>query len=371
MNTRQAIDATTMMHELIDAGFGPFIAVPCSFLAPLVTWCEREAPDLYVAANNEGEAVAMATGGYLAGKRAVVMIQNSGLGNTVNPLTSLCHPMRIPLLMIVTWRGEPGRPDEPQHQLMGAVTLPLLELMGIRHEMLATTPSAFRAQVHGLASDLRTAGPARALVVPGGAIEPVPATPPATRAPMRRDVIAAIADVVSDDTVVVATTGKTSRELEAKHDRPTNLYVVGSMGCASSTALGVAMAQPDRPVVVIDGDGAALMRLEAMVSIGVHRLPRFVHVLLDNGAYESTGGQRTNSPAVDFLGVARACGYTDARSTADADVAADEVRRALHQPGPRLIRVEIGLGSAPGLGRPSHTPAQVAARLRESIGARP
>lgn len=371
MSEQTAIDADSVMRTLIDAGFGPFFGVPCSFLAPLVTWCEQNAPELYVAANNEGEAVAMAAGSYLAGRRPVVMIQNSGLGNAVNPFTSLCHPMRIPLLLLVTWRGQPGRPDEPQHQLMGSVTLPLLKLMEIDHQLMPTTPAAFHARVDQLADDLDGSGRSQALIVPGGTIRPQPAALPSSTLPLRRSVIAAVVAALPDDVVVVATTGKTARELEADHDRPANLYVVGSMGCASSVALGIAREQPDRAVVVLDGDGSALMRLEAMVSIGAHRLPRFVHVLLDNGAYESTGSQRTHSSNVDFLGVAKACGYATTRTTDDAERAAGHVRRALAGGGPHLIRVEIRVGSDPALGRPSRSPAQVADRLRDSLAPQP
>ncbi|WP_433272796.1 phosphonopyruvate decarboxylase [Actinosynnema sp. CS-041913] len=365
-----AIDAGSVMRTLTGAGFGPFFGVPCSYLAPLVTWCERNAPDLYVAVNNEGEAVALAAGSHLAGRRPVVMIQNSGLGNAVNPFTSLCQPMRIPLLLLVTWRGEPGRPDEPQHRLMGAITLPLLDLMLIDHEPIATATTAFEDQVHRASRHLDGSGLSRALVVPGGSIKPVPTEPPATGLPLRRDVIAAVVDGLPDDVVVVATTGKTARELEANHDRPANLYVVGSMGCASSIALGIARERPDRTVVVLDGDGAALMRLESMVSVGAHRPERFVHVLLDNGAYESTGGQRTNSPDVDFLAIARGCGYRTARTTDDAVTAAELTRSALTGGGPHLIRVGIGVGSDPALGRPSRTPPAVAERLRGTLAAR-
>ncbi|MCC8251541.1 phosphonopyruvate decarboxylase [Saccharothrix luteola] len=370
MTDQASIDAGSVMRTLVEAGFGPFFGVPCSFLAPLVTWCEQNAPEAYVAANNEGEAVAMAAGSYLAGRRPVVLIQNSGLGNAVNPFTSLCHPMRIPLLLLVTWRGEPGRPDEPQHRLMGSITLPLLDLMEIDHQQISTETTAFREQVRRLSEDMWGSGLSRALVVPGGSIRPESAALPTSGLPPRRDVIAAVVRELPDDVVVVATTGKTARELEANHDRPANLYVVGSMGCASSIALGIAGERHDRAVVVLDGDGAALMRLEAMVSIGAHRPERFAHVLLDNGAYESTGGQRSNSSGVDFLAIAEACGYATARTTDDAAIAAGHTRDAVAGGGPHLIRVGIGIGSDPALGRPSKSPAAVAERLRGSLAAR-
>lgn len=362
--TATAIEAATVVRELSAAGYGPFVGVPCSFLAPIITWCERNDPDRYVVANNEGEAVAIAAGMYLAGDRPVVMMQNSGLGNAVNPLTSLCHPMRIPLLLMVTWRGEPGRPDEPQHRLMGRITPPLLELMGIGHEVLSPEPGVFREQLDRLSGRMATERLPVAFVVPKGTLAPEPSAPVRSPMPSRREVIAAIVGELPDDVVVVATTGKTGRELEADHDRPGNLYVVGSMGCASSIGLGIALRSPDRTVVVLDGDGAALMRMEALASIGAARPQRLVHVLMDNSAYESTGGQRTLSPGVDFLALARACGYPSVADTGDPRVAAALVRDATRGGGPHLIRVAIAVGSAPDLGRPSRSPDRVAEDLR-------
>lgn len=367
--TAVTLDAAVVIRELTAGGYGPFVGVPCSFLAPIITWCERNAPERYLAANNEGEAVAIATGLYLAGARPVVMLQNSGLGNAVNPLTSLCHPMRIPLLLLVTWRGEPGRPDEPQHQLMGPITPALLDLMAVGHEVLSTDLDTFREQLARLSDRMAADRLPCAFVVPKGSLVAEPPVVAASELPLRRAVISAVVGALPDDVVVVATTGKTSRELEADHDRPANLYVVGSMGCASSVGLGIAMRSPDRAVVVLDGDGAALMRLEALVSVAAAHPDRFVHVVLDNAAYESTGGQRTLSPVVDFLGVARACGYASASQTDDPVVAAALVRDAIRGGGPHLIRVGIAVGSAPDLGRPARSPDRVADDLRNLLTA--
>ncbi|MEW2592234.1 phosphonopyruvate decarboxylase [Micromonospora aurantiaca] len=362
-----ALEAGDVIRALLDRGFGPFVGVPCSMLGPMITWFEEYAPDLYLPANNEGEAVAIAVGAQLAGRRPVVMIQNSGLGNAVNPLTSLCDPMLVPILILVTWRGEPDRADEPQHRLMGAITRPLLNLMRVEHAVLAPDPAVFDLQLGVAVDRMRQAGRPYALVVPAGTIRPAARVAVPAALPPRRKVIASIMSGLPADVLVAATTGKTARELASDWDRPTNLYLVGSMGCVASVGLGMALGAPDRPVVVLDGDGAALMRLEALVTVGARRPDRLVHVLLDNGAYESTGGQRTNAPTVDFSAIAKGCGYASVHDTDDPEESARFVRDALGGRGPHFLRVGVAAGSDPGLGRPTLGPADAADRLRAAI----
>ncbi|WP_370949545.1 phosphonopyruvate decarboxylase [Amycolatopsis sp. cg5] len=363
----EPLAAAAVADTLLGAGFGPFYGVPCSFLGPLIQVLQDQHPGLYQAAGNEGEAVALAAGARLAGRLPVVILQNSGLGNGVNPLTSLCHTLRIPVLLLITWRGRPGQPDEPQHELMGRITPDLLAAMEIRSELfpanLADLPGALATAVE----HMDETGKPFAFIVPKGTLAPLAAEPgPAEGLALRAEAIAATVEASDPATLLVATTGKTARELERDWDRDGNLYVVGSMGCAASVALGVALNAPDRFVTVIDGDGAVLMRMEALATIGRATAPRFTHVVLDNEAYESTGGQRTHSAGVDFAGVAAACGY---RSQADVSGMAElgaAVRRAQATPGPHFIRVRIRPGSDPKLGRPALTPPEVAARFAEA-----
>jgi phosphonopyruvate decarboxylase len=184
---------------------------------------------------------------------------------------------------------------------------------------------------------------------------------------LRSEAVVAIADAADPSSLLIATTGGTARELCMLRDRAANLYVVGSMGCASSVALGVALNAPGRPVVALDGDGAALMRLEAMVSIGRCQPPSFIHIILDNGVYDSTGGQRTASDSVAFSGVALSCGYRTAASVAGAEGVARSLEAAGKIRGPHLIHVKIRPGSDPALGRPSLPPPDSAARFRREI----
>jgi len=353
-------------------GFGPWMGVPCSFLRPFIDYV-IDRPDLdYIAATNEGEALAIAAGSWLAGRHPVVMLQNSGLGNLVNPLASLNHPFRIPALIIVTWRGEPGRPDEPQHELMGQVTSQLLEVLRVRHEPFPTQDAEVPAAVARAAAHMAETGLPFAFVLRKGTVAEYERRPdaaaPADAAPRpgRRAALEAIAAAITDDMIVVATTGKTGRVWFELGDRGRNLYLVGSMGCAPSVALGLAREQRS-PVLVIDGDGAALMRLEAWASIGHQRPAHLVHVLLDNAAYDSTGAQASISPHVDFPAVARALGYRSACTVPDTAALGAALRAARTSVGPHLIHFRIALGAAADLGRPSVAPRDVAQRLRSAL----
>ncbi|MFB7172619.1 phosphonopyruvate decarboxylase [Streptomyces sp. NPDC056254] len=371
--TAGALQARTLVELLRQQGHGPFTGVPCSFLGPVISCLEAEHPQEYVIAANEGEAVALAAGAVLAGRRPVVILQNSGLGNTVNPLTSLCHTLRLPVLLLVTWRGRPGRPDEPQHELMGRITQDMLTSMGVRNEVLPDDPALLAERLGVAAEHMDTTGLPFAFIVPKGAVAPYQAAPAAPapaagpRLMRRAEAIGHIVTAMDPDTLLVATTGKTARELERDWDRPQNLYVVGSMGCASSVALGVALHTPDRRVAVLDGDGAALMRLEAMATIGRHSGTDLCHLLLDNESYESTGGQPTASAGVDFAAIAAACGYRATHDVRDADTLRAAVLHAQQDGGAHLVRVRIAPGSDPNLGRPALAPPASAARFKEAI----
>ncbi|MEU3662042.1 phosphonopyruvate decarboxylase [Streptomyces sp. NPDC032940] len=367
--TVSRLDAGELVSLLRDRGFGPFTGVPCSFLGPVISCLQAEHPQDYLVAANEGEAVALAAGARLAGRRPVVILQNSGLGNTVNPLTSLCHTLRLPVLLLVTWRGRPSTTDEPQHELMGRITPEMLTLMDIRNELLPSDPAALAERLAVAEEHMASTGLPFAFVVPKGSIAPYAVEPPEETSGrmLRAEAIGHVVRAMDPDGCLIATTGKTARELERDWDRPNNLYVVGSMGCASSVALGVALYSGERKVVVLDGDGAALMRLEAMATIGRQAPANLLHVLLDNESYESTGGQPSGSGTVDFCGLATACGYQAAHDVSEPEELARAVAGCQSLPGPRLIRVRIAPGSHPQLGRPALRPPASAARFMEAM----
>lgn len=372
------VTAGEFITEASRAGFDFYTGVPCSFLTPLINGVLSSPALRYVGAASEGEAVAIAAGAWLAGRRTVVMCQNSGLGNAVNPLTSLNEPFRIPTLLVTTWRGEPGIADEPQHGVMGRITQDLLSLMGLRH---APFPASREAVAPGLAravesmeadglpfafvlrkgdvADEELRAEPRALPAPGRRAD----FPPGGARPARAAALERFLGVAPADAAVVATTGKCGRELFTLADRPQHLYQVGSMGGASGMALGVALNR-DGPVVVLDGDGAALMKLGTFATIGACAPRNLVHVLLDNGVHDSTGGQPTVSPGVDFAGVALACGYAYAAACATLEGFEAAFREALAAPGPALVHLRIAPGSMAKLGRPTVKPPEVARRFK-------
>jgi phosphonopyruvate decarboxylase len=380
------IQAHQFVESARSAGFTFYAGVPCSYLTPFINYVIDDPGLQYVSAANEGDAVATASGAALGGHRGIAMMQNSGLGNAVSPLTSLNYVFRLPVLLIVTWRGDPGHPDEPQHALMGTITTGLLETMQIPWEIFPQereqiAPALARAIEH-LDREQRpyafimrkgTVAPHTLMntaPVEAPCAEPVrPPAGPLTRRLSRREALQAIiAESPSLGSVVIGTTGYTGRELFAIDDRPNQLYVVGSMGCASALGLGLSLSRPDLQVVVADGDGAALMRMGNLATAGSYGRGNLVHVLLDNGVHDSTGGQATVSNNVDFAGIAYACRY--ALAMAGDDVAA--IRRLFATParGARFLHLLIRPGAPADLPRPDLTPSQVKGRLMQHLGVR-
>jgi phosphonopyruvate decarboxylase len=382
------IQARSFVETAKMAGFSLYTGVPCSYVKPFINYV-IDAPDLsYIGAANEGDAVAIATGAELGGRRAVVMMQNSGLGNAVSPLTSLNAIFRIPVLLIVTLRGEPGGPkDEPQHELMGQITTKMLETMNVAwsyfpteesdvaaaiemavsHMAKTDLPYAFVMRKDSVAAHKLTSRPATRELAPPPSTPPAPFADVAER-PTRTEALSAVQKVTSPDgsDVVIATTGYTGRELYACEDRPNQLYMVGSMGCAAPLGLGLAWARPDRRVVVLDGDGALLMRMGALATIGYERPDNLVHVLLDNETHDSTGAQSTVTHSVDLGACARACGYPSVQRIRRAEELAEALRDGAK--GLRFLHVKTKPGAPDDLPRPKITPREVAQRLRAHLG---
>jgi phosphonopyruvate decarboxylase len=375
------ITADAFLSAARGAGFDFYTGVPCSFLTPLINGVLSDRSARYVGAASEGEAVAIAAGAWLAGRSTVVMCQNSGLGNAVNPLTSLNAPFRIPTLFITTWRGEPGLRDEPQHELMGQITHDLLRLVGAPPQPFPDEPVGLGPAFAAAADEMAQTGRPVAWVMRKGDVAESPldqapfAPRPAGRRerlevggepPTRAQALLRFLEAVDADAAVVATTGKCGRELFTLTDCEQHLYQVGSMGGASGMGLGVAL-NTARPVVVLDGDGAALMKLGTLATIGAYGPANLTHVLLDNGVHDSTGGQATVSPGVDFAAVALACGYRYAASCDELAGFAEALATARAVGGPAFIHMRIAPGSMEGLGRPTVAPAEVAQRFRAFV----
>jgi phosphonopyruvate decarboxylase len=372
------IDAASFLAA---SGVTFFTGVPCSFLTPLINRTASDRGLQYVGATSEGEAVAIAAGAWLGGATTCVLCQNSGLGNAINPLTSLNAPFRIPTLLIVTWRGEPGLADEPQHALMGRITHRMLDTIEVPHLPFPEHAGDLGATLEAARSAMAETGLPFALVMRQGSVAeekldqaPRAGLPPGHHTDLRRfaalpsraAILERLLAEAPADLPVIATTGKTGRELFTLADREQHLYQVGSMGGASPMALGVALVT-GRRVLVLDGDGAALMKLGSLATIGAYQPPGLVHVLLDNGVHDSTGGQATVSASVDFAAVALACGYRATFQCDDEAGFAQAVRQALAVSGPVMIHVRIQPGSMARLGRPTIAPHEVARRFRDFL----
>ncbi len=375
------ISADSFLQPVREAGYDFFAGVPCSFLTSIINRVISGPAYNYVGAASEGEAVAIASGAWLAGHKTVVMCQNSGLGNAVNPLTSLNFPFRIPTMMIVTWRGGPGLKDEPQHELMGKITPSLLDVIQVPHQSFPTSDNEITAFIKEADTEMARSELPYAFIMEKGSVEnekleaqsPQPAPVGETAgafeggtAPKRMALFERMLEFLPKEAAVIATTGFTGRELYALDDREQHLYQVGSMGCASAMGLGVAL-NTGRPVVVLDGDGAALMKLGAMATIGAYRPKNLIHVVLDNGAYESTGSQPTVSPSVEFSNTAISCGYAKAYRCDSLNGFEQTMKDALENQGPHLVHMRITSGTMDNLPRPSITPPEVARRFRQFL----
>jgi phosphonopyruvate decarboxylase len=377
------IEAKSFCEAAKSKGFGLWTGVPCSYVKPFINYI-IDAPDLtYVGAANEGDAVAIASGAELGGKHAVVMMQNSGLGNAVSPLTSLNAIFRIPCLLIVTLRGEPGGPhDEPQHELMGQVTTKMLETMNVAWDWFPREESEIATVLEKAIAHMQKTELPFCLVMKKDSVAPYKLTSKPTARdfaaspvngaftagaarPSREEALRAVQRATTDGDLLVATTGFTGRELYACDDRVNQLYMVGSMGCASAFGLGLAWAQPSKRVVVLDGDGAMLMRLGALATLGYERPENLVHVLLDNEAHESTGAQSTVAHSLDLAGVAHACGYPSVTRVQSTEQLENALRD--RKGGLRFLHVKMRQGSPADLPRPKITPREVAARLKKHI----
>ena len=343
-----------------------FTGVPDSQLKPLCNYLMATygISDKHVIAANEGNAVGLAAGYHLAtGKVPVVYMQNSGLGNIINPVASLMNDKvyGIPCVFIVGWRGEPGVHDEPQHIYQGEVTVKLLEDMDIATFIIGkdTTEEELSAKMTEFKTILAK-GKQVAFVVRKGALEFDGKVKYTNDNKMVREEIIEHIATVSDTDVVVSTTGKASRELFEIRERcgqthGSDFLTVGSMGHSSSIALAIARQKPDRKVWIIDGDGALLMHMGSMALLGANAPRNVVHVVINNGAHETVGGMPTVAEKIDLCKIADGCGYPNFISVDSFEALDEALRAAKGRDELSFIEVKCSIGARDDLGRPTTT----------------
>jgi phosphonopyruvate decarboxylase len=362
------------------SGLTFFAGVPDSLLKDLCAFIADQVPaEDHVITANEGAAVALAAGYHLAtGQPAVVYLQNSGTGNAINPLLSLADPAvyAIPMLLLIGWRGEPGATDEPQHVTQGRIQERLLEAIEVTYEVIGPDTEDVEGTIAAHVDAMRADPRPHALLIRKGTFAPYQLVGPALapRPLSRTAAIEAVAAHAPPDAVVVSTTGFTSRELFDARERrgqphSRDFLTVGSMGHASQIALGIAQRHGTRTVICLDGDGAVLMHMGNLAIIATRAPANMHHVVLNNGAHDSVGGQPTAAASVDLAGVARACGYRTSAVASTADELAALLDDHLSQPGPTFLEVRVQSDPTTTAGRPTSSPTDNKTALMRELGA--
>ena len=364
------ISPAFFIDSLKKSGIEFFAGVPDSLLKNICAYIADNIDcDHNIITANEGAAIGLAAGYHLAtGKAGVVYMQNSGEGNIINPLASLTdrEVYNIPVLLLIGWRGRPGVHDEPQHVKQGKVTTGLLNVMGVNYEVLSKEEDKAAKQIEKAASALRN-NEVFALVIEKDTFDEYKLQNVNVNdlTMTREEAIQTVASALSSKDVIVSTTGMISRELfEARtawgqgHER--DFLTVGSMGHASQIALGIALEKTDRRVWCFDGDGATIMHMGSMAIVASKKPANYIHVVFNNGAHDSVGGQPTVGLAIDLPAVAKALGYSAAFSVSTIQELKSQlsILNSQFSEGPVLIEVKVKKGNRKDLGRPTTTPIE-------------
>ena len=357
-----------------------YAGVPDSLLKNLCAYITDHAEEKNnIITANEGGAMGIAAGYHLAtGRIPVVYMQNSGEGNTINPLASLTDKevYNIPVLLIIGWRGMPGVHDEPQHIKQGKVTLSLLDTMGIKYEVLSKEEDVAAGQVRCAVDYIRKTNEVYALVIEKDTFEKYQLTDNDAHTELtlsREEAIQTVAAAIGERDVIVSTTGMISRELfeyrtqkNQGHER--DFLTVGSMGHASQIALGIALEKTDRRVWCFDGDGACIMHMGGMAIVASKTPKNYIHVVFNNGAHDSVGGQPTVGLSISLPDVARAVGYKKAYSVSSMESLQEILQQIQNAEGPLFLQICVKKGNRKDLGRPTTTPVENKKALMEFLG---
>jgi len=354
---------------LKSSGIDFYTGVPDSLLKDFCAYVtDNVSKKDHIINSNEGAAIALASGHYIAtGKPGLVYMQNSGIGNAINPLLSLADSevYSIPILLVIGWRGEPGKKDEPQHVKQGKVTLNLLKAMNISYEIINNSTGNTEDIIRKAYSTMTELSCPFALIISEGTFEEYKLINDTQSDYQfnREEAIKIILDDLSSDDIIVSTTGKTSREVfeyrkKNNQGHQNDFLTVGSMGHCSQIALGIALEKNKKQVYVLDGDGAVIMHMGSLAILGSEAPENFRHILFNNGAHDSVGGQPTAGFKTDFSAIARACGYK-LSITAETEM---EIKNGLisikRNPGPVFLEIRVNKGSRKDLGRPTTTPVE-------------
>jgi phosphonopyruvate decarboxylase len=363
------INNDSFFSSLGRSGVDFFSGVPDSLLKDICAFItDNTSSKNHIISANEGNAISLAIGHHLAtNKIPLVYLQNSGLGNIINPLLSLADPevFSIPMIMLIGWRGEPSIADEPQHKKQGKVTLQLLDTMKIPYEVLSSETSSEEADkvVRNMVNLATKTNSPCALIVKKGTFESYNLKLKKTyeRDLSREEAIEIILSQLNEDDIVVSTTGVTSRELfeyrEKKlqgHEK--DFLTIGGMGHASQIALGISIFKKNRTVFCIDGDGAVIMHLGSLAINAQNASGNFKHIVINNSAHDSVGGQPTVGDRIDIVGIAASLGYSWAKKVLTKNEIKKAIKEVREINGPVLIEIQVKKGFRKDLGRPTLSP---------------
>jgi phosphonopyruvate decarboxylase len=365
------IDVKAFYDELLNNDISFFTGVPDSLLKSFCAYIKDNAGnDKNIVSANEGNAIGLAAGYHLGTRKiGLVYMQNSGIGNAVNPLASLADKLvySIPMLLVIGWRGEPNKKDEPQHKKQGLITVETLDLLGIKYDVIdkATNNDEMRVKLKKAYTHMKKENEPYALVVKKDTFDEYKLKNNTNFdfELTREEAIEVLIENIKEESVIVSTTGMASRELyelreKYKENHNKDFLTVGSMGHASQIALGVALSNKDKEVYCIDGDGALLMHLGGLAIIGNQEPKNFRHILINNGAHDSVGGQETVGFEIDTLAIAKACGYKKCYSCSSKEEVVKLSKEIADIEGSVLLEIKVKKGARKDLGRPKATPIE-------------
>lgn len=362
-----SINPSDFYDNLLSNGINFFTGVPDSLLKEFCLCVDKQNSfKNHIIAANEGNAISVAAGHYLGSQSIpLVYMQNSGLGNAVNPLMSLCDTevYSIPMILMIGWRGEPGVNDEPQHVKQGKIQLNLLDTIGIPFEIIGGDSPDFEKKINKIVKIAKNKNCPVALLIKKGTFAKysIDYSEEDNQLMMREEAIEIILENLNKDVITVSTTGKTSREIFETRERNNETHekdflTVGSMGHCSSIALGIAIAKKEKKVICIDGDGSIIMHAGSMSTIGELAPANFYHILINNKVHESVGGQKTAAENINFPQFALASGYNNAFVAINPKTLKDQLSKFFKVPGPNFLEIIVKPGSRENLGRPTIKP---------------
>jgi len=363
------MDVREFCRVLVESNFGPFMGIPCSILKPLINYIEDSSSVKYYLTSSEGEAMGLAAGFTLSKKTPVVMMQNDGYGNAVNPLSSLQLLYRLPCLLVITWRGEPSKKDAPQHEVMGRTLLNLLSDFEIPYKVLEDDLDKLKKDVEEATLYTESRNLPFAFIVRKGYFSPYQSKGGNVPQDLytRLDYLKVLEKNIDEKDILIGATGYCGREMHQSLKHKNKIYMMGSMGCAVSIGLGLAQEHPQRKIFVLDGDGALLMKMGTLSTVGYFHPSNLFHICFDNQMHESTGGQKTASPCVKFTDVAMACNYGTSFLITSPDEFKQLLDKIKNQKGPHFIHIKIKAGTLESLGRPCETPEEMKSNLMKSL----